>query len=362
MFFSIIIPCYNHGMFLRDCLESIRNQEYSNWEAIIINDGSTDNSEQIACQFSLIDSRIKFISQPNKGLSTSRNMGLSNSKGDFILFLDADDIIASSHLSNFIPFFKKEYDIIFTGHAYFTFDFIFKRTIYLSNTLQFSSILHSNLLPVHAVAIRKKTLLLSGYFDTTLESAEDWDLWIRVYKIGAKLAIISNASTAFYRISDNSMSRNFYTMYNNLKIVSLRAFSNDSRISEHVFKSAYQNNSSYLNVKNNLLLCLGVAICQNKIKDAIELFNSEQKLFNFLFNPSDFKLMCSYLSFRYHVSKSDVNYAFEVLYPRFTQFLTGLNFSDSDQKVILSEIFSVHTKLHIRYKWGFLSPFINRFN
>lgn len=91
MRFSIIIPVYNVEPYLRECLDSVLRQTYSDWEAICVNDGSTDSSARILQEYTSRDNRIKVITQPNGGLSAARNTGLDNATGDYLLFLDSDD-------------------------------------------------------------------------------------------------------------------------------------------------------------------------------------------------------------------------------------------------------------------------------
>jgi glycosyltransferase involved in cell wall biosynthesis len=358
--FSVIIPCFNQAHFLNDSLSSLIQQSFQYWEAVIVNDGSTDNTVEIANEWCKRDSRIKLISTSNHGLSAARNIGIKFSAGKFIALLDADDKYAPTHLDSMLEEFKKDVDIVFGGYTYFSNDKDNLHVVTLDKKLNFDQILHKNMVPPVSVSFKSSALEFCGLFDTTLKSAEDWDLWIRFFKSGAQLGIIQK-STTFYRISENSMSRQFSTMYQELKKVAIRATEKDFRISPDFALNIDIKGTNHSSIKKSLLMCLGVAVCQNRISEAIDLFKKEKKLYNFDFLVSDFKLMCSYLSFRYHVSRNDIKYAFEVLYPRFTQFLAELDFSDSDQKAILSELFSVHTKLQIRYKWGFLSPVINRF-
>lgn len=97
IFFSIVIPVYNAEDFLAECLDSLVGQHYTNFEIILVNDGSTDNSLEIANGFAKNDRRFKIISQRNSGVSTARNSGIKNSKGEYILFVDADDYIIDSN-------------------------------------------------------------------------------------------------------------------------------------------------------------------------------------------------------------------------------------------------------------------------
>lgn len=90
--FSLIIPAYNVEKYIKKCLDSVLNQTYNNYEIIIINDGSTDNTSKILESYKS-NKNIKIINQENKGLSNARNTGVSNAKGDYILFIDSDDFI-----------------------------------------------------------------------------------------------------------------------------------------------------------------------------------------------------------------------------------------------------------------------------
>ena len=105
---SIIIPVYNSASFLAECLDSIINQTYSNIEIICINDGSTDNSLSIIKKYSQYDKRIRFYTQKNGGQSAARNTGLKMAKGEFISFVDSDDIIDVNTVKRVISLFKKQ--------------------------------------------------------------------------------------------------------------------------------------------------------------------------------------------------------------------------------------------------------------
>lgn len=110
--FTFILPVYNSENFLCRAIKSVLNQSYHNWELIIINDGSTDNSEQIIEEIKKNDSRIKYIYQENSGAGAARNIGLKYSKGDFVAFLDSDDFIDTDYLYELLPFIN-DYDLIF---------------------------------------------------------------------------------------------------------------------------------------------------------------------------------------------------------------------------------------------------------
>ena len=95
VFFSIIVPVYNTEKYIKECLESILMQTYTDYECIIINDGSTDNSLAICNEFALSDQRFTVLNQKNSGPSVARNYGISTAIGDYVVFMDSDDIFAN---------------------------------------------------------------------------------------------------------------------------------------------------------------------------------------------------------------------------------------------------------------------------
>jgi len=108
---SVIIPTYNRSHVIRNALETVRLQSYTNWECLIIDDGSTDTSEEIITKYIKSDNRFKFISRTNsrkKGAATCRNIGLENATGQFIQFLDSDDVMAPNKFETHINRLKNE--------------------------------------------------------------------------------------------------------------------------------------------------------------------------------------------------------------------------------------------------------------
>ena len=100
---SIIVPCYNQAHYLKDALGSVLCQTFTNWECIIVNDGSPDNTKTIASQWCAKDDRFVYLEKQNGGLSSARNAGIQIAKGEFILPLDADDLIHQDYLENLVP-------------------------------------------------------------------------------------------------------------------------------------------------------------------------------------------------------------------------------------------------------------------
>ena len=109
---SVIVPIYNVEEYLEECLESIQNQTYTNIEVIMINDGSTDGSKEICERFCLQDNRFKLVTQENQGLSAARNRGVKESVGQYIMFVDSDDVINTKVIEVLLTCMKTDVDIV----------------------------------------------------------------------------------------------------------------------------------------------------------------------------------------------------------------------------------------------------------
>ncbi len=110
---SIIVPCYNVEDFVSKTLQSVHSQEYSQWECIVINDGSQDNTASICKEWVEKDNRFTYYFQENQGLSAARNKGLEMANGEYIYFLDSDDLIAENTLSNLLTLTTEDTDIVY---------------------------------------------------------------------------------------------------------------------------------------------------------------------------------------------------------------------------------------------------------
>lgn len=119
MIFSVIIPVYNVEPYLRDCLDSVLNQSFADWEAVCVDDGSTDGSAAIAAEYAKKDNRFKVVCQPNGGLSAARNTGLATAHGDYILFLDSDDWLEADALTTLSENLDDEEMLCFSGRRFF---------------------------------------------------------------------------------------------------------------------------------------------------------------------------------------------------------------------------------------------------
>ena len=118
MLFSVIIPVYNVEKYLRACLDSMLGQTFSDWEAVCVNDGSTDGSAVILREYAAKDNRFRVVEQPNAGLSAARNTGMKHATGDFVLFLDSDDWLETNALETLAGNLDGEDMVCFSGRRY----------------------------------------------------------------------------------------------------------------------------------------------------------------------------------------------------------------------------------------------------
>ena len=187
---SIIIPTRNRAHLIEDTLESVLNQSYSHWECIVIDDGSSDNTAEIVSAFN--DERIKYFYQDHGERSKARNYGLSLAKGDFIQFLDSDDILKSNKLKISIENLEKmqpsskrigitDFEIFYSTSAE-TFDPYCRLG---QDILNFRRILFdwdsSFTIPIHC-GLFDKQLLKNFQFPENLSSKEDWFLWLYIFQ------------------------------------------------------------------------------------------------------------------------------------------------------------------------------------
>jgi glycosyltransferase involved in cell wall biosynthesis len=233
---SIIIPCYNYGHFLPETLESILNQTYRNWECIVVDDGSIDNTREVAMQWLVNDNRFKYYYQSNKGLSSARNTGISKASGDYVLFLDADDLIETQTLEAHCNFITKVLDntIIFGLYRKFSSNNDKTGFVETENVVTFKAGFQRNIrdilfltnpFPVSALLVSKKIISATGFFDESLSSLEDWDYWLRASLHANFYYHNTEKSYTLIRVHPISMSTNNWRMVYNQLIVRLKMVS-----------------------------------------------------------------------------------------------------------------------------------------
>lgn len=109
---SVIVPVYNVETYLEECLDSIQNQTYTDFEVLLVNDGSTDGSKTICERYCKENRRFHLLNQENQGLSAARNTGVAASRGEFIVFVDSDDMILANYLETLMHYMREDVDIV----------------------------------------------------------------------------------------------------------------------------------------------------------------------------------------------------------------------------------------------------------
>lgn len=200
---------YNSENFILETIESILQQTYKNWELILIDDYSQDNTLKLVTPFLSKHSNIRLIkNEENCGAAISRNKGIETSKGDYIAFLDADDLWKPNKLEQQISFMQsKQCDVCFSSY-----DLINEEGEQLSKqvkalkTLSYAKLLKSNYIGNLTGVYNSK--VLGKIKAPNLRKRQDWLLWLAVIKKSGKPALGIQESLAYYRIRENSMSSN----------------------------------------------------------------------------------------------------------------------------------------------------------
>ena len=203
---SVIIPVYNKRKFIKETIDSVVNQSYQNFEIIVVNDGSTDDSLDIVN--SLNDSRLRVFSQPNSGVERARNYGFSNSVGSFITFHDADDLMSQDRLQKQIDFFVSNEALVLVGTWANVIDVsgnvIGSICPPTSNDALRLAHIFRNQFVSSSVMIRKTAINPHLVFNETRNPyySEDYDLWLRLAGEGT-VANIPEKLTSYRRLKSS---------------------------------------------------------------------------------------------------------------------------------------------------------------
>jgi glycosyltransferase involved in cell wall biosynthesis len=212
-FFSIIIPAYNRAFILQETIESAQFQSFTNWEIIIVDDGSKDNTKELIESISQKDSRVRYIYQNNAERSAARNNGANHAKGNYFLFLDSDDKYASGHLENLFQFILQKQEpiaLFFTNVCYLTAKGIETPNIPIMQTGNEFNYLLLNPITPSRVCIHRN-ILKEFNFDPKIVIVEDLVLWV---SIATKFQVFQvPINSLLYRIHEGNsvdLSRNSY--------------------------------------------------------------------------------------------------------------------------------------------------------
>lgn len=181
---SIIIPAYNHGQELPKCLNSIFEQTFRDFEIIVVNDGSTDETEDVLNKYfrdaavsCLYGGEIKIINQKNQGAPMARNNGFKESKGDYVIFLDADIVLRKDALEKMVGVLGNKIGYVYPNHKFGIKNF---------RLFPFDAEKLKQMNYIHTTALIKREAFPKDGFDPSLKKFQDWDLWLTMLENGYK--------------------------------------------------------------------------------------------------------------------------------------------------------------------------------
>jgi glycosyltransferase involved in cell wall biosynthesis len=206
---SVIIPCFNHGKYLPVAIASVLKQSYPAWEIIVVNDGSTDNTSEIAKQYE----GLVYVYQENKGLASARNTGIRASTGKYFVFLDADDFLYENAIGDNISILEKNPAVAFVSGAHKKVDArgnLLDDSISLVGADHYQQLLQGNYIGMHAAVMYQRWVFDEFKFQESLDVCEDYDLYLRIAR---RFPVIHhNSFIAAYVFHGSNMSGNIAKM------------------------------------------------------------------------------------------------------------------------------------------------------
>ena len=274
---SVIIPAFNAVDTLEQPLESLRGQTHGDWEAIIVDDGSTDGTRSLAKDLARKDERIRLLSQDNAGVSAARNLGIAHASADWLLFLDADDTLDAKHLELMTNKLEGDasLDAVRCGWSSLSVDGY--RTCTLTPRVEgdlFARLAVDWLFAIHACVVRKSLVEEVDGFDTGLCTSEDWDFWQRVARTGARFGAVREV-LAFYHMRPASASKQAHRMLVDALRVLEQGHSPDSRVpTPHpVYPQGFPVEPSTIQFQKYYFLCFSCGLALGVGGDAKPLLS-----------------------------------------------------------------------------------------
>jgi glycosyltransferase involved in cell wall biosynthesis len=216
---SIVIPCHNYGRFLEETIHSVIAQTLSDWECLIIDDGSTDNSKDIITSHAEHDSRFHYFYQKNKGPNAARNLGLSKARGTYMQLLDADDLLEQRKIELHAKYLEghPSVDAVLGLTKYFRGNIwnceehltsVAKKTAFAvdrDNFLEY--LIKANIMAIHAPLFRRTLVDSIGLLNEGMRYLEDWEYWLRCSLASRKFQFMDSPDTAaLVRLHDTNAS------------------------------------------------------------------------------------------------------------------------------------------------------------
>jgi len=206
---SVVIPTYNHAQFLKAAIQSVLDQTFADWEAIIVNNYSEDETVGLVASFK--DPRIRLVNFRNHGIiAASRNHGIGLARGKYIAFLDSDDTWYPEKLSHCVARLESGCDVVCHGEVWVKEGSQPRKVFYgpLERTKYLSLLYDGNCLSTSAIVVKKSALDRVGVFDedARMVTAEDYELWLRLAKDGCRFALVGEI-LGEYRLHGGNQSK-----------------------------------------------------------------------------------------------------------------------------------------------------------
>ena len=200
---SIVVPCFNQEAFVAEALDSVSSQTYRDWECVVVDDGSTDNSAGIIRSRIGNDTRFIYIRKDNGGVSSARNLGFALATGDYLLPLDADDKLHPTFLQRVIACFAEhpQTDLVHCKTRLFG----ARNKIWRLPSYSYEKLLWQNMLVNSSVFRRDSFARSSGYSERMAHGFEDWEFYLRLLNPGSQVRFIDSA-LFYYRVKKVSRS------------------------------------------------------------------------------------------------------------------------------------------------------------
>jgi glycosyltransferase involved in cell wall biosynthesis len=204
---AVIIPAYNQSQYLSQAIQSVLEQTFSDWEAVIVDDGSTDETRNVTLSYQ--DPRLHYVYQENRGLSAARNTGIRHSTAPHLSFLDSDDMFLPEKLTLLLATLEQSPDLGLVAGQAVPVDEYGSRVGKIMDTPlpeQVERLLLGNPLHVGSVLVRRSWQEQAGFFDESLRSYEDWDMWLRLGYLGCRMGYVDQP-VSLYRFHTAQMTR-----------------------------------------------------------------------------------------------------------------------------------------------------------
>lgn len=232
---SVITPTFNYGALIGETLDSLRRQTLADWECVVVDDGSTDDTAEVVARFARDDARFRYVRQANRRQAAAKNAGLAATAGRYVQFLDADDLIEPRKFERQVEYLERhpEVDILYGGVRYFRTDRPGERLRSMCGEDRpwmpetsgrgrdvLSALVENNIMVINAPLVRRGVIESVGPFDERLPPAEDWDYWVRCAAAGAHFRHEDLAGTlALVRAHPLSSSQDRRRMYRSVLLL-----------------------------------------------------------------------------------------------------------------------------------------------